>query len=338
MPITWAQQQVKDSTAHKKEHKIDFTGIPIVSYNGSYGTIVGFNTMFFFNVNKKDTISPASMAGLGGGYSENRSWFAAGFTQLYLKEDRWRITAGAGLGDVNFQYYESANEGSDGEFVDYNSVSRFALFKVMRQIFPHFYGGVVIKLQHSKTVFGTPNDSTVAIDANGFGISALYDTRDNVYYPRKGWKASLSLLSNTEWLGSDDKFNSVRGYANYYWNVSKEAVLASRASMFMCLGDVPFSAQHAVGGKDIRGYTDGKYRGDQVFSAQTEYRWTFYKRWGAVGFFGVAVTEKPSSKLLPGGGVGVRFLAIPKRQINIGVDGAIGSGDAGIYFRIGEAF
>ena len=336
MPM-WAQQPIKDSTATKK-HKVDFAGIPIISYNGSYGTIVGANTMFFFNMDKKDTISPASLAGLGGGYSENRSWFGAAFAHMYLKEDTWRVTAAAGLGDINFQYYESFNEGGDGEFVDYNSVNRFALFKVMRRVFPHFYGGGVVKLQHSKTVFEMESDSTVTVDANGFGISLLYDTRNNVYYTTSGWKASLSYLSNIKWMGSDEQFHSVRGYANYYFRINKEAILASRASMFICLGNVPFSAQHAVGGKDIRGYTDGKYRGDQVYSAQTEYRWTFYKRWGAVGFFGLAFTEKPSSILLPGGGAGIRFLAIPSRNINIGIDGAIGNGDAGIYFRIGEAF
>ncbi|SHL60719.1 hypothetical protein SAMN05444266_104147 [Chitinophaga jiangningensis] len=93
-----------------------------------------------------------------------------------------------------------------------------------------------------------------------------------------------------------------------------------------------------IGGKDIRGYTNGKYRGNQVYAAQAEYRWNFYKRWGAVGFFGVAFTEAPSSAVLPGGGVGVRFKAIRSRNINIGVDGALGKDDKGIYFRINEAF
>ena len=333
-----AQQLVKDTLAYKKHTAINITGIPIVNYSSSYGTIIGVNSMAFFDVSKKDTISPASLVGLGGGYSENRSWFVADFTQLYLKEDKWRVSAGVGVANINFQYFEPLNDVDDGEFIDYNSASTFALIKVLRQIVPNFYGGAAFKFQHSKTVFEVNNDSVVIDDANGMGITGLYDTRDNIYYPGKGWKASLSFLGNTKWLGSDQGFNSIRAYANYYRRINEKSILASRASIFTSLGDVPFTAQRTVGGKDIRGYTDGRYRGDQVYCLQSEYRWTFYKRWGVVGFFGVALTENPSSNALPAGGIGIRFKAIRSRNINIGVDGALGNGDAGIYFRIGEAF
>jgi hypothetical protein len=44
------------------------------------------------------------------------------------------------------------------------------------------------------------------------------------------------------------------------------------------------------------------------------------------------------SGLLPSAGAGIRFKAIPSRNINIGIDAAIGKEDWGIYFRIGEAF
>lgn len=331
----WAQEKVKDSTAHKK-HKVNITGIPIINYNKSYGVILGANAMAFFNMNKKDTVSPASIAGLGGGYTENKSWFVSAFTQLYINEDRWRTTAAVGFGDINFQYFEAANEGGEGSFVDYSNVSKFVFLKVMRQIVPHFYGGGLMKLQHSETHFETGIDSLT--NANGLGLSLLYDTRDNVYYPRKGWQVGVSYLANPEWFGSDEKFHSIRAYANYYWQINKKTILASRGSIFAGLGNVPFTGQHTVGGKDIRGYSDGKYRGDQVFAIQSEYRWNFYKRWGAVGFFGVAFTEKPSSGALPGGGAGIRFRAIPSRNINIGVDYARGKGDDGIYFRINEAF
>lgn len=334
----WAQEKAQDSTAHKKKRKLNITGIPILSYNSSYGTIIGLNGMGFFNMNSKDTISPASQVGIGGGYTANHSWFGAGFAQLYFKEDRWRITAAAGLSSINFQYFEAAVDGGEGDFVDYGNVTHFAILKIMRQVVPHFYAGGLVKLQHSETEFEVSTDSTEVTNAHGLGASLLYDTRNNVYYPVKGWKASISYLINPTWMGSDEEFQSIRAYANYYWYMNKKMVLASRASAFLGLGNVPFTGQHTVGGKDIRGYSDGKYRGDQVLAIQSEYRWTFYKRWGAVGFFGVAFTQKPSSGALPGGGAGLRFRAIPSRNINIGVDYAVGKGDNGIYFRIGEAF
>ncbi|WP_218379271.1 BamA/TamA family outer membrane protein [Chitinophaga sp. sic0106] len=325
-------------TAHHKKHKVNITGIPIINYNSSYGIILGANGMAFFDMSKKDTISPASSAGIGVGYTQNKSWFGVAFGQLYFQENKWRITAAAGTGNINFQYFEAASDVDEGQFVDYASVSRFAFLKVLRKIYGPFYGGLMAKLQHSETVFDVGYDSTAVVNANGLGVTFLYDTRNNVYTPTKGWKANVSFLGNPEWLGSDSVFNSLRFYINYYHPVTKNAVLAARISGFAGLGDVPFTGQHAVGGKDIRGYTNGKYRGNQVYAAQAEYRWNFYKRWGAVGFFGVAFTEAPSSVMLPGGGVGVRFKAIRSRNINIGVDGALGKDDKGIYFRINEAF
>ncbi len=322
----------------KTKNKVRFTGIPIISYNSSYGVIFGANGMAFFNLNKNDTISPASQAGIGLGYTQNKSFFGSAFAQLYFKENTWRTTAAFGTGNINFQYFEAANEADGGDFVDYNTVNRFLFLKVLRKIVGHFYGGAFVKLQHSTTDFKVATDSSQDVHANGIGLTLLYDTRKNIYYPDKGIQASVSFLANPSWFGSDSIFNSIRAYVNWYKRLNAHSILAARAAVFSGLGNVPFSGQHAVGGKDIRGYTNGKYRGDQVYSAQAEYRWNFYKRWGAVGFAGLAFTEVPYSGLLPGGGIGIRFKAIPSRNINIGIDGAVGKGDKGIYFRINEAF
>jgi outer membrane protein assembly factor BamA len=321
----------------EERHKPGITGVPILSYNSSYGVIVGAMGMGFFNLDRRDTVSPASQAGLGGGYTENKSWFVSAFGQLYFDQDRWRITAAMGLSDVNFQYFEAASESSEGGFVDYGSVSKFGFLKVLRKLKGHLYGGVLLKLQHANTTFAN-NDTADEANMNGVGLSVLFDSRNTVYNPSKGLQASVNYLMNASWMGSDEAFNSVVMYANYYHRINRSGILAARVSLHASVGDVPFDGQRAVGGKDIRGYTNGAYRGNQVYSGQAEYRWNFYKRWGAVGFFGVAFTEEPSSVLLPGGGLGLRFMALPSRNINIGVDGALGKDDKGIYFRISEAF
>ena len=113
--------------------------------------------------------------------------------------------------------------------------------------------------------------------------------------------------------------------------------------MNVAAGDVPFEGQTVVGGDDIRGYSQGRYRADQVYTLQAEYRWNFYKRWGLVGFAGIAsavekFSEIPDKELLPGVGVGIRFRMLPAHKINIGIDGAVGKDDYSITFRIGESF
>jgi outer membrane translocation and assembly module TamA len=111
----------------------------------------------------------------------------------------------------------------------------------------------------------------------------------------------------------------------------------------MGLGELDFNQQFIVKDKDIRGYTQGGYRGNYLLSLQGEYRWNFHPRWGAVGFAGVAtvfkaINESDNGKLLPGIGSGIRFRAFPETNFSVGLDVAAGIDDWGIYFQIGEAF
>jgi hypothetical protein len=41
---------------------------------------------------------------------------------------------------------------------------------------------------------------------------------------------------------------------------------------------------------------------------------------------------------LPSIGTGIRFLALPKQQMRVGIDVAAGKNDWGLYIRVGEAF
>lgn len=334
-----ARSQDEDWVREKKrKRKFDLAGIPILSYNTSYGAIIGANTMMFFDANPRDTLSHASVIGLGGGFSQNRSLFAAGFTQLYLDKNKWRLAAAAGIGNINFQYFESPSEAADGDFVDYSAVNTFGVAKVLRRIKGDFYAGVLVKVQYTNTSFKTVRRREEIVNANGVGITASYDSRNHIYNPRSGIFTTLTLLNNATWMGSDSAFHSLRFIFNYYQRLSDRSVLATRLTCFGGMGDVPFSGQQSIGGKDIRGYTDGRYRGDIEATAQSEYRWNFYKRWGMVAFFGIAITERPYSGVLPGGGAGIRFKMLPARNVNIGIEGALGKNDQGIYFRIGETF
>jgi outer membrane translocation and assembly module TamA len=78
-----------------------------------------------------------------------------------------------------------------------------------------------------------------------------------------------------------------------------------------------------------------------VYAAQAEYRRQLAGRIGGVAFAGLALAVDENNKaspVLPGAGVGARFMALPDYQVNVGIDVAVGRDDWGSYFRIGEAF
>jgi outer membrane protein assembly factor BamA len=201
----------------------------------------------------------------------------------------------------------------------------------------------------SETTFDFPDffpDSLKndARNMNNIGGQLTYDRRDHQLNPYSGFKAMLKASFYRDWMGSDDDFNRYELSHNHYFTLkNKRNILVARFYATISTGNVPFLGQNVVGQDDIRGYSSGKYRNNQVYALQTEYRWRFYKRMGMVGFLGVAsaVEYLPDifeNELLAGAGIGIRYLMIPKERINVGIDIAKGKGDWGLYFRIGEAF
>lgn len=330
---------LKNSTLFKRT---SFTPIPIFSYNGSYGVTVGLMVNAFTDINIKDTISPPSMTSVGFGYTQNKSWFGIGVQRLFLHQNKLRIVWSAGLGKTNFQFFQETDEMGNGVFIDYKTNTQFFSATVTYNVFNRFYTG--LKYQNSKSIteFDNPGIPSQVVNLSGFGIPLSFDNRDYVYNARKGWLVNALFNCNTKWLGSDISFSSLSLNANNYHTINSKIVLATRFYIYSGLGDVPFIGQKVIGGKDIRGYTKGEYRSNSVTAFQTEYRYNFFKKWGVVAFGGIACALKTSaasgSGLLPAAGIGLRYLAIPKRKINAGIDVAVGNNDQGIYFRIGEAF
>ena len=147
----------------------------------------------------------------------------------------------------------------------------------------------------STTTFGFPGvsgqDSVSKSILNNIGYIISNDTRDHVQYPTRGMFLNFKNQFYRSWVGSDYEFERYIVTYNQFFKLSKKddkQVLAMRANMNIATGDVPFEGQTVVGGDDIRGYSQGKYRDNQVYTLQAEYRWNFYKRWGMVAFAGVA--------------------------------------------------
>ena len=328
----------------EKKKGFSVTGVPVIDYNRTLGVKVGALGMGFFPMSKADTVSPSSQVGVFGGYTGNKSWVAGAFARLFWNEDTYRFLGGFGFASVNFQYFDDAVVPGGG-FIDFNTGANFIAGELSRRVVSNLYAGVLAAFTRMRTEFedeSAPPDTTRQ-NINGVGVPLQWDTRDNVYNAASGVYAVSRTIFNQDWLGSDFTYTSVTLSVNGYQRLSDKDVLVGRFDMFVGLGDVPFEGQRVVGRDDIRGYSQGEYRGKQVYAAQAEYRRNLVGRLGAVAFAGLAMAVNPdeedaTSPLLPGVGAGVRFLVIPDEKINIGFDGAIGRDDWGIYFRITEAF
>lgn len=320
--------------------KYKFMPIPYVNYDRSMGFTLGAVPMFMFNPSEKDTISPSSLVGAVGTWSTTKTWFLMGFGKFFLAEDRWRITTAGGLGTVNYQFYL---DNPVGGWIPYQSEADFFMFKVERKIYKTLYGGM--SYTYANVITSTETlPLTDSLTLHGIGLNLSLDTRDNPHYPRSGFYSNIKYNAFPEFMGNETPTQKITLDHNHYFSFRQNKdVLAARVYAGLGIGELAFNQQFIVKDRDIRGYTQGAYRGNYLLSLQGEYRWNFHPRWGAVGFAGVAsvfkaINEADNGKLLPGVGTGIRFKAFTETNFSVGLDVAAGIDDWGIYFQIGEAF
>jgi outer membrane protein assembly factor BamA len=320
-----------------------FLGIPIVSYNRKIEVIFGAIAGLYYPVDASDTVSPPSFTGAAGMYSTNGTGALLAFGRMFFLEDMLRLKFGGGVGKANFQYFNE-ELGVDGAFVDYTTDAAFLVVTPLARVAHNVYVGPDYTLVEVSTAIegGSPLDEQRRYSS--LGIAGEYDTRPSKTYPMDGLYLTARLRRYADWLGSASEYTKAKVELNRYVEVDSGSVLALRGSVQAALGAVPFEAQSVVGnGKDIRGYSEGRYRGDQVYATQAEYRWNFAPPFGAVGFLGFALATSSGdpvtfSDVLPGVGAGFRYMMIPEIHANVGIDVAVGRNDWGLYFRIAEAF
>ncbi len=327
----------------ENDRAVRFAGIPTLDFNQSQGLTVGALGMLFYPLSERDTISPLSISGISLSYTTNKSYHAVGFSKFYLAQDRWRVTVGLGFGETNFQFYQELPI-LGGFYIPFSTQFSFVGVFPMRRVVKNVYAGLGAWYVYAGTTYKPdflPEDLSTSRYLNGFAPRVTFDSRDSQLYARKGWNTNASYQVYAEWMGSTISFERLNLDANTYWSLSDSEILAFRGVLLAGIGDVPFEGQSYLGGTDLRGYTNGKYRGDALWAVQSEWRHFPFERLGYVAFLGCAQVQDPEdgwSDLLPSIGGGLRYLMVPEESITVGIEYAWGREDRGIYFRIMEAF
>jgi outer membrane protein assembly factor BamA len=339
--VVSGHNQDEPKEEEKKTKKTRFAAIPIPNYNETTGFGLGLILSLYYPFDKDDEISPPSSTTFFGYYAANKTNVIGIAQKFFLKEDKYRIMLALARASINFQFYD---ENISGGFIDYNTGSRFAIIKGEIQVLNDFYMGLKYRYSRSRTTFDIPFEyDPPENNYSGLGPIVSYDSRDNISYPSSGCLVELQSLFNNSVFGSDQDYTILELGINRYLMLQKNQILAVRLHAKIGVGDVPFEEQAIMAGTDLRGYTSGKYRADQKYTLQAEYRWAFAKKFGMVAFAGFGyVTDKINEiqlkDVLPSAGVGLRYMMIPEYRINIGVDFAVGKDDTAFYFRITEAF
>ncbi|MCK5134614.1 MAG: BamA/TamA family outer membrane protein [Bacteroidales bacterium] len=356
--LTMLKAQNQDIDTIFNESSNTLTGMPLIINNPAMKTGFGAMGMYFFKFNKKDIISPPSTVNIMGLYSTNKSYFMAVTSRLFWNEDKNRANFATGVMNVNNNFLYNIDD-NDVRLV-FTENRKFVTLEYSRKLIGEFYLGLLYLGTQTNYEFnnGTQEENDFARDffeqngitdnfVSSIGLNFSFDTRDYVYYPTSGLSFSIRPKFNTEWLGSDNNYIDTDFEAAYFIPLASNQVLGFALGGGFATGDVPFDGYQNYGVRNnLRGYQAGKYKGKHMIAGQAEYRWRFYKRWGGVAFAGLGSVwgndneeEAFEQKLLPGAGMGMRFMVSREKRINLRLDYALGvDGNQGLYFGVMEAF
>jgi len=292
----------------------------------------------------QEKAQPASLTAAAAMYSSNDSLAYGIGHQHYWNEDRWRFSGALGRANLNLLL-----RGEDAAGVEQQATwlfdGKFFYSYLSREIRNDWYAGIAARYVDADQVI-TFDD--VSIDAgedaettsSGLGVNVEFDSRDMPFNSYAGNLFQLKTLFNAEALGGDANYQSFSAAFRSYRELIKSLVLAWEVQACRMSGDVPLWDSCRI---ELRGFPSTDFLGKRSASGQAEIRWQMSPRWGLVGFAGGgymkdSLNQAKENELIPSYGVGVRFMVLKAKRINLRLDYArSGSSDA-IYVSAGEAF
>ncbi len=329
-----------------QERENNWLAFPVAFRSPETGNGFGAAGAYTFYTNKADSASPASIVQAGFAFTEKRQFFVYAPFQLFWDARRWWVHGQVEVYDFNYLFFGVGN----GDFSAERYDTRFDRFRinVLRQIRNNVYLGPRLWIENWRfsgfRSRGMLDSGTVSGSEGGLtfdpGVVFFVDGRDNVFFPTRGHL----IEAVTQHAFGDYNFSRYRLDARLYTPVLDGLVWANQLFVDHTTGNVPFYMMAQLGGTGrMRGYYEGRFRDKNAVLVQTELRLKVYRRWGLNGFWSTgAVAEAPGeltrSVYRNAGGLGLRFTADRKKNLNLRLDAAWGRGSSGLYFTVGEAF
>lgn len=302
---------------------------------------------------RPSTLSPSFQFSTKGMYEidldavffTKRKWYMIAKAQfLYLPDTFYGL--GNGKKTSPYATYDFYKYGVTGNFLRGITTKLFA--GIHADINYNFFRNI----QNPLPGEGTPFDSTIPGYeggwCNGVGPVLIFDTRNNIVYPSKGWFVVAAAIGYGPWVGSHYRFGSANVDARHFISLHQDkSILALQGYFNTTFGDeVPFYKLSAAGGKRLlRGVGHPyKYLSNHSWMLQAEFRQHIWWRIGATAFTGIGnvfgqFDHSAFDQVHAMAGAGFRFRILPNETLNFRCDfGLTNRGDRALFFTIREAF
>ncbi|HSW26588.1 MAG TPA: BamA/TamA family outer membrane protein [Burkholderiaceae bacterium] len=289
-------------------------------------------------------LAPPDIYFIGGGATENGTWFGAGGGMVSFDNDRFRWRGGVMRMSVNLDFYGfGGNLGPIGYNLDGWASVQHGMWRLGQSdwwaVARWNYLDLQSRFNFESQVAQLP-DLVRTNKASGLGLSLEVDTRDNIFTPSRGYTGSIdATFYDPDW-GSDTSFQSYRAHAFGYWPIGKEWVIGGRIDGRTVDGRVPFFMLPYV---DLRGVPAARLQDRHTAVLETELRWNMTPRWALIGFVGGGKAWGTTTSYSDGAdtvarGVGFRYLIARRLGLYLGVDVAKSTQDHAVYLQVGSAW
>lgn len=197
--------------------------------------------------------------------------------------------------------------------------------------------------------------STKEYYSSALAVNFIYDSRDNIINPYRGYYAMLSWRGAMEVLGSERTGNFYQVEWRSYHGLSKRNPRHLLGfwlmGNFAPKGEFPYLILPATAydqkGRSARGYAQGRFRGTNYVYSEAEYRFPlghYGGIWGGVVFVNATSTTNEAQSLAlfqsvkPGYGFGLRLMLDKHSRTNLAMDIGFGHQSSGFYLGVSEAF
>ena len=276
----------------------------------------------------------------------------AGLEQYWAAE-RYQLQGGVSFSKFPDTFYGVGNDTDADVSEDYTPRTFAASASLRREIFTDLRVGPHVNYVYQEMAEVEEGGVLARQELPGseggrlaqVGVSAGWDRRDNIVYPRSGSLLELGFSVSDDAIGSDFVFTSWSIALRRYFSISRSQVIAVRGLVTFMMGTPPFQTLAMLGGDSVmRGYYAGRFRERQRYVLQGEYRLGFWKRLGLTAFADVGdvahdVADFHLDQMRYAGGLGLRVLLSRSEGVTLRADFGTGDdGSSGMYLSILEAY
>ena len=307
-------------------------------------------------------------------YLKDNKWYVSGDNRLLFFA---QPTYGLGIYGLQGQTYHFTLNGTSVSRLDSGQDMRFNYLRLYetatKEFANHWYAGLgvmfdinfkindqslrldsPIHLTSHYTYSKTYGFDTAHYSANGLVFKIIHDSRDNPVNPFKGNYLNVAFRVDPVAFGGNQSstvlYTELRNYIGLSKRIPRNVLAFWFWGVMVTSGKLPYLALPAITwdtyNRSGRGYIQGRFRGENMFYAETEFRYRITRNglFGGVLFLNATTASNPITQqksfdsIAPGYGFGLRIMMNKTDRTNIAIDYGIGDGFTGIYFNIREAF